>query len=144
MATTNVTKSAVETMLEQRNAEMQKELDALKAKLAEKNTITVKTAKFGKGTVSVYGIQRNPITLYGPQWETLATYIPAVLKFYEDNKDGSIRASAFASEFTLKLLGMKSSPDPKDKANTERYQAEWTKAFDMAMADSKLIPTPRT
>lgn len=40
-----------------------------------------------KGGVSVYGIQRFPVTLYQDQWKKLAEVIPEVLKFIEDNKN---------------------------------------------------------
>lgn len=49
----------------------------LKAKLTAKNTLVVKlsapdkvTGK-SKGAISVYGLQRFPVTLYATQWERL-------------------------------------------------------------------------
>ena len=34
-----------------------------------------------KGAVSVYGLQRMPVTLYAAQWERLAPFIPTLLAF---------------------------------------------------------------
>lgn len=39
-----------------------------------------------KGAVSVYGLMRFPVTLYGNQWEKLAEAMPAIMDFIEANK----------------------------------------------------------
>ena len=46
---------------------MQAELKALKAKV--KNTPRLKVSQ--KGAISVYGLQRMPVTLYAGQWERI-------------------------------------------------------------------------
>ena len=46
---------------------MQAELKALKAKV--KNTPRLKVST--KGAISVYGLQRMPVTLYAGQWERI-------------------------------------------------------------------------
>ena len=46
---------------------MQEELKALKAKV--KNTPRLKVSQ--KGAISVYGLQRMPVTLYAGQWERI-------------------------------------------------------------------------
>ena len=46
---------------------MQAELKALKAKAA--NTPRLKVSQ--KGAISVYGLQRMPVTLYAGQWERI-------------------------------------------------------------------------
>ena len=46
---------------------MQAELKALKAQV--KNTIRMKVSQ--KGAVSIYGLQRMPVTLYAEQWEKI-------------------------------------------------------------------------
>ncbi len=39
-----------------------------------------------KGAVSVYGLQRMPVTLYGTQWDRLIEFGPEILKFMEANR----------------------------------------------------------
>lgn len=39
-----------------------------------------------KGGVSLYGMGRFPITLYGDQWDRLIAYVPKVKQFLADNK----------------------------------------------------------
>ena len=41
----------------------------------------------GKGNVSVYGLQKFPITLYPKGWQALAKLMPEVLAAIEANKD---------------------------------------------------------
>ena len=38
-----------------------------------------------KGGVCVYGLNRQPVTLYAEQWKRLADYIPTVIAFIKDN-----------------------------------------------------------
>lgn len=40
----------------------------------------------GKGAVSVYGLQRFPVTLYADQWAALLAKSPEILLFIEQNK----------------------------------------------------------
>jgi hypothetical protein len=39
-----------------------------------------------KGAVSVYGLQRFPVTLYGEQWQTLLGKADAIKAFIEQNQ----------------------------------------------------------
>jgi hypothetical protein len=39
-----------------------------------------------KGAVSVYGLGKFPVTLYGEQWKRVAKMIPEILSFIEDNE----------------------------------------------------------
>jgi hypothetical protein len=39
-----------------------------------------------KGAVSVYGLQRMPVTLYGAQWERLLGFADEIKKFIAANK----------------------------------------------------------
>lgn len=39
-----------------------------------------------KGALSVYGLQRFPITLYKSQWKELIKRIPEIEKFIQDNE----------------------------------------------------------
>lgn len=40
-----------------------------------------------KGTVSVYGLQKFPVTLYPTQWEKLAKAMPEIMSFIESKKE---------------------------------------------------------
>jgi hypothetical protein len=66
-------------------AELQAEVERLKAKLASKNRIWFKVGE--KGGVSAYGINsRFPVTLYGEQWERLIGAIPELKAFMVEHK----------------------------------------------------------
>jgi hypothetical protein len=39
-----------------------------------------------KGGISVYGLQRMPVTLYGEQWDRLIAYIPQLQAFKNANQ----------------------------------------------------------
>jgi hypothetical protein len=39
-----------------------------------------------KGAVSVYGLQRMPVTLYMEQWQRLLEFAPEVKQFIEENE----------------------------------------------------------
>jgi hypothetical protein len=40
----------------------------------------------GKGAISIYGLQRFPVTLYADQWLALLAKQPEILRFIEQNK----------------------------------------------------------
>jgi hypothetical protein len=40
-----------------------------------------------KGALSVYGLQRMPVTLYAEQWDRLAKFMPELLEFRKANAD---------------------------------------------------------
>lgn len=52
-------------------------------RIANTGKLTVKQS--AKGAVSVYGLQRWPVTLYREQWERLASAMPQVLAFIKAN-----------------------------------------------------------
>jgi hypothetical protein len=53
--------------------------------LASVKTSVMKCKVSVKGAVSVYGINRMPVTLYAEQWNRLADYIPTVIAFIKEN-----------------------------------------------------------
>lgn len=67
-------------------AKLQAENDKLKAKAASRQTITFKVSA-EKGCLSVYGLGRFPVTLYGGQWERLVKAIPDLVEFIADHRD---------------------------------------------------------
>ena len=49
-----------------------------------KYTISAKVSE--KGAVSVYGLQKFPVTLYADQWEAVMSRGAAISKFIADNR----------------------------------------------------------
>lgn len=39
-----------------------------------------------KGALSIYGLQRFPVTLYADQWAAILAKSPEILKFIEQNR----------------------------------------------------------
>ncbi len=65
-------------------AELEKQNAELKARKAQTGALTMKVSD--KGAVSVYGLGRFPVTLYGEQWTRLLGQAKDVLAFIEVNK----------------------------------------------------------
>lgn len=68
------------------------ELAKLRAENAQLKADKIKSGPFGlkvteKGGVSVYGMGRFPVTLYGEQWERLLARKDEILQFLADNAD---------------------------------------------------------
>jgi hypothetical protein len=62
------------------------QIEELKAQLAAKatgNKLSFKVSE--KGAVSVYGLQRFPVTLYAQSWERLAKAMPDITAFITAN-----------------------------------------------------------
>ena len=70
---------------------MQAELKALKAKTA--NMPRMKVSQ--KGAISIYGLQRMPVTLYAGQWERIAELV----------NDGTLASFIAANESSLTRKG---------------------------------------
>ncbi len=56
----------------------------LEAQVASKNTLKMKVSE--KGALSIYGLQRFPITLYSEQWTRLLAAKDDILAFVEAHK----------------------------------------------------------
>jgi hypothetical protein len=74
-------------MPEQTHQEMLDRIAFLEKQVANKKAVGTSLRISTKGAVSVYGLQRFPVTLYAEQWETLAKQIPAILTFITLNRD---------------------------------------------------------
>lgn len=48
------------------------------------STLTLKVSE--KGAVSLYGMGKFPVTLYGEQWAKVAAFMPEIQSFLEANK----------------------------------------------------------
>lgn len=58
----------------------------LTAAAATRSTLTFKVSE--KGALSVYGIQRFPVSLYVDQWERIIKALPAMQEFITANAAG--------------------------------------------------------
>ena len=73
------------------NKELQAEIDALKAALATatkargSGELSFKVSE--KGAVSVYGLGRFPVTLYGEQWPRLFRVSDKITAFIDANRE---------------------------------------------------------
>jgi hypothetical protein len=65
--------------------ELLAKIAALEAQVARKTTLTLKVSE--KGAVSLYGLGRFPLSLYGQQWEKVLAMKDEILAFIEANKD---------------------------------------------------------
>jgi hypothetical protein len=68
-------------------AAMQRQIEELQARLAvsEGKALAFKVTE--KGAISVYGLQRFPVTLYAGQWERLAQEMGRLGEFIKANAD---------------------------------------------------------
>jgi hypothetical protein len=73
--------------------QMKARLAQLEAVVAAKNNgrLTFKVSE--KGVLSVYGLQRFPVSLYVDQWERLISAVPAIQEFAKVNAAGLKRKS---------------------------------------------------
>jgi hypothetical protein len=79
---------------------MAERIEALEAQLAaaQKAPVRALTAKVSeKGGISVYGLQRMPVTLYVEQWERLLDFGPQLLKFAQANNRQLTRKNGVAT-----------------------------------------------
>lgn len=64
---------------------LQAEIESLKAKLAAKNKLSYKVSE-KTGALSVYGLQRFPVTLFKQQWERLFAAREEIANFIAANE----------------------------------------------------------
>lgn len=91
MANNNETKTYDAKALQAMIEKLQAENEVLKAKTKSRGDTTdlgdglcAKVSE--KGAVSIYGLGRFPVTLYGEQFPRLLAVGPAILKFIVDNQ----------------------------------------------------------
>ena len=115
---------------------MQAELKALKAKAA--NTPRLKVSQ--KGAISVYGLQRMPVTLYAGQWERLIEMVESGVfaAFIEANaseltrKDAKPKSDdAAAAVVAAKVHAAKAAPVAAKKAPAKPAKAKRAPARDI-------------
>ena len=110
---------------------MQSELKALKAKTA--NMPRMKVSQ--KGAISIYGLQRMPVTLYAGQWERIAQLVT----------DGTLAAFIEANEATLTRKGeaplakpaVTEAPKAAKKAKPKRASKSGPTSADLAAIEAE-------
>ena len=115
---------------------MQAELKALKAKAA--NTPRLKVSQ--KGAISVYGLQRMPVTLYAGQWERIIEMVESGVfaAFIEANASELTRKDAkpknddaAAAVVAAKVHAAKGQPVAAKKAPAKPAKAKRAPARDI-------------
>lgn len=94
-------------------ADQQAQLEAMKAALEKPVRLTLKVSE--KGAVSLYGMGKFPITLYGEQWDTLLDYSTDIRKFVTEQRAAG-------------KLSSKADKVAREKAAKEAEEAEARKA----------------
>ena len=69
------------------NEELLAKIAELEKANAQKRSANVSFKVSDKGAVSVYGLGRFPVTLYGSQWESLLGRVDDLRKFIQVNAD---------------------------------------------------------
>ena len=70
------------------NATLLARIAELEAQVAKSKTVKAISLKVSpKGAVSLYGLGRFPVTLYGGQWERLLSEAEAIKSFLDSNKE---------------------------------------------------------
>ena len=123
---------------------MQAELKALKAQV--KNTIRMKVS--AKGAISIYGLQRMPVTLYAGQWEKIIDMCKSgdLGTFISDNEAQLTRkepktttAKVEAPKKTAKFKGPIKQPVNPKKTTTKKTTAKKTTSDGPSQADLAAI-----
>jgi hypothetical protein len=65
--------------------ELLAQIAALQAQAAKRSALTLKVSE--KGAVSIYGMGRFPVTLFGQQWLKVLDMADDIRSFIEANKD---------------------------------------------------------
>lgn len=137
--------SAMDALIE-RAMKAEKEAADLKTQLEAKTAMKIdaSVADYGKGTVSIRGINRWPISLFPAQIATVTEYLnSAEFKAFINSPDtvDKLRCGAFSAEFATRL-GKEWPNDKKDKdydTKVEAYKAAYNQGYALAKADSTLV-----
>jgi hypothetical protein len=113
--TTPVTDNPEVAALKAQLAQMQAEQAKLKEQLSSRPKLSMKVSE--KGAVSVYGMGRFPVTLYGEQWATLLDpeTVKSILAFVEANKSK-------LSTKEQKLAAEQAKTEAERKARVQAYE----------------------
>jgi len=125
------------------------ENEALKAQLADskaKMKIEAAVSDYSKGTVSIRGINRFPLSLFPPQIAAVTEYLnSAEFKTWLNSPDtqDKLRCAAAAHEFAAGL-GFAYPSDKKSptfEADLTNYTGAYNKAYQLAKADKSIVAT---
>lgn len=113
--------------------DLEAQIAALKAQAAEikkvvKNTPRLKVSQ--KGAISVYGLQRMPVTLYAGQWERIIELVEkgVFADFIAQNESALTRKG----EAPLAKPAVKDKPAPKKTKKVRATKANGPSASDLA------------
>ena len=127
------------------------EIAALKSQLASAGQtmkIEAVVSDYSKGTVSIRGINRFPISLFLPQIQAVKAYFNSPeFNTWLNSPDTAnrIRCSAVAHEYAVKM-GTEWPTDKKTPGYDEKvtaYKAAYDKGYAMAKADTSLVASTR-
>ena len=147
----NVTKSPTLAELIAASKAQAAEIEQLKAQLAAKDNnpapkIEAAIADYSKGTISIRGINRFPVSLFKPQVDALKAYLSSDefnTWFNSAETMDKLRCAAVAHEFATGL-GKEWPKDAKaDDPKVLEYKAAYDQGYKAAKADKSLVASPR-
>jgi hypothetical protein len=149
MAISNVAIKAptLAEMIENQKA-MEAENAKLRAMLAEKADMKIEAAvsDYSKGTISIRGINRFPISLFLPQVTAVTEYLNSQeFKSFLSNPDtvDRLRCAAVAHEYATGLGKSWPTGGKKTDAAVIEYMAAYDTGYKAAKNDKSLVPSPR-
>ena len=126
------------------------QIEALKAQLASAGKAEMKIeagiADYSKGTISIRGINRFPISLFAPQVPVVVEYLNShEFKAFMANPNtlDRLRCAAVAHEFATGLGKEWPTGAKSDDPRVLEYKAAYDQGYKAAKADPKLVATPR-
>jgi len=118
---------------------MSQTLEQMKARIAElESQLAARTSGklvckvSEKGAVSIYGLQRMPVTLYGEQWKRLIEFAPEVSKFIAANQDklatkGNPIDNSELTFAEYEVLAKRTDLTPQEQAKVNTFKAKMSK-----------------
>ncbi len=126
------------------------QIAALTAQLANRDAgkieIEATVADYSKGTISIRGINRFPVSLFKPQVEALKTYLNSdSFSTWLNSAEtmDRLRCAAVAHEFAVGLGKEWPSGAKADDPKVIEYKAAYDQGYKAAKADKSLVASPR-
>jgi len=115
-------------------------IEQMRKEAEERNSakVTVKMADYGAGTISLYGINRFPLSVYPSQIATLKAAIPD-MEAFAAKYSNELRCAAYAADFAKKSGAKWPSNAKEDDPSVVAYKAKYTEGYAQAMKDATLV-----